>query len=301
MTTMHHHRPTTDVYPTRGTTEAMMPRRDPVVWSAPAAPGPLARAGLADVDRAGFTTVDALLSPGEVALFRAELDRLVRDPAVRLDERAVVEPASRDIRSVFEVHRISEVFASLVRDERVVGTARQILGSDVYVHQSRINVKPGFGASGFYWHSDFETWHAEDGLPRMRAVSVSIALTDNHATNGSLMIIPGSHRTFLGCAGATPRDNYKKSLQMQDAGTPSDEAVTALCEAGGIRLITGKAGSATWFDCNCMHGSGDNITPYPRSNVFIVFNSVENTAGEPFAAPAPRPGFVAARDFTPVR
>ncbi|MGW3553995.1 ectoine hydroxylase, partial [Streptomyces griseoincarnatus] len=49
------------------------------------------------------------------------------------------------------------------------------------------------------------------------------------------------------------------------------------------------------------HGSGDNITPYPRSNVFIVFNSVENTAGEPFAAPARRPAFVAARDFTPVR
>ncbi|MFF9336752.1 ectoine hydroxylase [Streptomyces albogriseolus] len=297
---MHNHRPTTDVYPTRGTTETMMARRDPVVWSAPGTPGPLARAELMDFDRAGFTTVDPLLSPDEVARFRAELDRLVRNPAVRSDERAVVEPASRDIRSVFEVHRISEVFASLVRDERVVGTARQILGSDVYVHQSRINVKPGFGASGFYWHSDFETWHAEDGLPRMRAVSVSIALTDNYATNGSLMIIPGSHRTFLSCAGATPKDNYKKSLRMQEAGTPSNEAVTALSEPNGIRLITGRSGSATWFDCNCMHGSGDNITPYPRSNVFIVFNSVENTAGEPFAAPARRPAFVAARDFTPV-
>ncbi|MGP3951389.1 hypothetical protein [Streptomyces sp. 7N604] len=26
-------------------------------------------------------------------------------------------------------------------------------------------ITPPFGASGFYWHSDFETWHAEDGLP----------------------------------------------------------------------------------------------------------------------------------------
>ncbi|GAA2568369.1 MULTISPECIES: ectoine hydroxylase [Streptomyces] len=301
MTTLHNHRRTTDLYPTRGTTEAMTPRRDPVVWSAPGTPGPLTRAGLLDFERTGFTTVDALLDPDEVVLHRAELDRLVRDPAVRADERAVVEPTSRDIRSVFEVHRISEVFASLVRDERVVGAARQILGSDVYVHQSRINVKPGFGASGFYWHSDFETWHAEDGLPRMRAVSVSIALTDNHDTNGSLMIIPGSHKTFLSCAGETPKDNYKKSLRMQEAGTPSNEAVTTLSEPDGIRLITGRAGSAIWFDCNCMHGSGDNITPYPRSNVFIVFNSVENTAVAPFAASARRPAFVGARDFTPVR
>lgn len=199
------------------------------------------------------------------------------------------------------MHRISEVFARLVADERLVGAARQILGSDVYVHQSRINVKPGFGASGFYWHSDFETWHAEDGLPNMRTVSVSVALTENHDTNGGLMIMPGSHRSFLGCAGETPEDNYKKSLQMQDAGIPSDGALTEMAEAHGIKLFTGKAGSATWFDCNAMHGSGDNITPFPRSNVFIVFNSVENTAQEPFAAPVRRPEFIGARDFTPVR
>jgi len=135
----------------------------------------------------------------------------------------------------------------------------------------------------------------------MRTVSVSIALTENHDTNGGLMIMPGSHNTFLGCSGATPKDNYKKSLQMQDAGTPSDEALTKFASKHGIKLFTGKAGSATWFDCNCMHGSGDNITPFPRSNVFIVFNSVENTAVEPFSAPVRRPEFIGARDFTPVK
>ncbi|WP_030617741.1 ectoine hydroxylase [Streptomyces achromogenes] len=290
-----------NLYPTRGTAEVTVPRQDPVVWGAPDTPGPIATADLQRYERDGFLAVDQLITPDEVEIYKRELDRLVSDPDVRADERSIVEPKSKEIRSVFEVHRISEVFANLVRDPRVVGRARQILGSDVYVHQSRINVKPGFGASGFYWHSDFETWHAEDGLPNMRTVSVSIALTENLDTNGGLMIMPGSHRTFLGCAGATPKDNYKKSLQMQDAGTPSDEALTALASEHGIRLFTGKAGSATWFDCNCMHGSGDNITPYPRSNVFIVFNSVENTAVEPFAAPVRRPEFIGARDFTPVR
>ncbi|MET9130318.1 ectoine hydroxylase [Streptomyces antibioticus] len=291
----------TDLYPTRGTTEVSVPRRDPVVWGPPGAPGPVPAAGLAAYERDGFLTVDRLISDEEVAVCRRELARLVSDPQVRADPRSIVEPRSQEIRSVFEVHRLSPVFASLVRDERLVGRARQILGSDVYVHQSRINVKPGFGAGGFYWHSDFETWHAEDGLPNMRTVSVSIALTENRDTNGSLMIMPGSHRTFLGCAGATPKDNYKKSLQMQDAGTPSDEALTELAGEYGIRLFTGPAGSATWFDCNCMHGSGDNITPFPRSNVFIVFNSVENAAVEPFAAPVRRPEYIGARDFTPVR
>jgi ectoine hydroxylase len=292
---------TGDLYPTRGATEVTTPRQDPVVWSAPGTEGPITGSDLAGFERDGFLAVDQLISDDEVALYRAELERLVADPAVRADPRSIIEPKSRDVRSVFEVHRLSTVFAQLVRDPRVVGRARQILGSDVYVHQSRINVKPGFGASGFYWHSDFETWHAEDGLPNMRTVSVSVALTENRDTNGGLMIMPGSHRHFLGCSGETPKDNYKKSLQMQDAGTPSDAALTRMADAHGIRLFTGRAGSATWFDCNCMHGSGDNITPYARSNVFIVFNSVENTAVEPFAAPVRRPDFIGARDFTPVR
>jgi ectoine hydroxylase len=269
----------TDLYPSRGATEVSSPRLDPVVWGAPDTPGPVSATDLQAYERDGFLAIDQLITDDEAAVYRRELERLVTDPRVRADKRSIVEPKSKEIRSVFEVHRISPVFAALVHDERVVGRARQILGSDVYVHQSRINVKPGFGASGFYWHSDFETWHAEDGL----------------------MIMPGSHRTFLGCAGATPEDNYKKSLQMQDAGTPSDEALTAMAAEHGIKLFTGRAGSATWFDCNCMHGSGDNITPFPRSNVFIVFNSVENEAVEPFAAPVRRPEFIGARDFTPVR
>ncbi|MCT2593800.1 ectoine hydroxylase [Streptomyces sp. N2-109] len=292
---------TADLYPTRGTTEVASPRLDPVVWSEPGTKGPVSAPELADFERDGFLAIDQLITPDEVAVYQRELERLTSGQEMRDDERSIVEPKSQDIRTVFEVHKISEVFAALVRDPRVVGRARQILGSDVYVHQTRINVKPGFGASGFYWHSDFETWHAEDGLPRMRTVSVSIALTENYDTNGGLMIMPGSHKTFLGCAGATPKDNYKQSLQMQDAGTPSDESLAKFADAHGIQLFTGKAGSATWFDCNCMHGSGDNITPYPRSNVFIVFNSVENEAVEPFAAPVRRPSFIGARDFTPVK
>ncbi|GGO81319.1 ectoine hydroxylase [Wenjunlia tyrosinilytica] len=289
-----------DLYPTRTVEPVLTPRQDPVVWSSPAAGGPIVPTDLAAYERDGFLTVDQLITPDEVERFRAELERLSADPSVRADERSVIEPKSEEIRSIFEVHKLSEVFASLVDDPRVLDRARQILGSEVYVHQSRVNVKPGFGASGFYWHSDFETWHAEDGLPRMRAVSISIALTENLDTNGGLMIMPGSHKTFVGCAGETPEDNYRQSLKRQELGTPSPRALRSLADEHGIKLFTGKAGSATMFDCNCMHGSGDNITPYPRSNVFIVFNSVENAAEEPFAAPGRRPEFIGARDFTPV-
>ncbi|BCJ34431.1 ectoine dioxygenase [Actinocatenispora thailandica] len=294
--------PTTvpDEYPTRKRpTPSLIFRRDPVVWSTGAA-GPIDTQTLEEYDKNGYLSVDQLLTEAEVETYSAELDRLASDPAVRADERTVVEKTSNEVRSIFEVHKISDLVAKLVADERVVGRARQILGSDVYVHQSRINYKPGFGGAGFYWHSDFETWHAEDGMPAMRACSISIALTENFAQNGCLMIMPGSHRTFVSCVGETPAEHYKQSLKEQEIGTPDQDSLKLLANKHGIEQFTGPAGSATIFDCNCMHGSNGNITPWPRSNIFVVFNSVENTTVEPFAAPSARPPFIASRDFTPV-
>jgi ectoine hydroxylase len=297
-----HVQTTNDRYVTRVSARpALIDRAEPTVWGDEASAGMYGAQELHTHSQQGYSQVPQLLTPAEVATYAAELDRLAHDPLIRADDRCVVEKTSQEVRSIFEVHRISDAIARLVRDERVVGRARQILGSEVYVHQSRINYKPGFGGGGFYWHSDFETWHAEDGMPTPRAVSCSISLTENYPYNGCLMIMPGSHRTFVSCVGETPEENYRTSLKEQEIGTPDPDSLTVLADRHGIDMLTGRAGSATFFDSNCMHGSGDNITPYPRSNIFIVFNSVDNACVAPFYAPTPRPSYIGARDFTPVR
>ncbi|MEV0297419.1 ectoine hydroxylase [Nocardia sp. NPDC050710] len=284
-----------DRYPTRLREPGPhLERPDPTVWDAVQSPE------LAMFGTDGFAAVEDLLAPGEVAEFGAEIDRLAADPDLTDDDRLIVEKSSRRVRSIFEVHRLSTAVADLVREPRIAGMARQVLGSEVYLHQTRINYMPGFRGTGFYWHSDFETWHAEDGMPAPRAVSLSIALTDNYPVNGSLMVMPGSHRTFVGCQGSTPAEHYRESLQEQEIGVPSPADIAQLANRHGIVQFTGRAGSALLFDSNIMHGSSNNITPFPRSNIFLVFNSVENTLVEPFAAPAPRPTYIAARDFTSV-
>ncbi len=289
-----------DRYPTRITgTPAQLPRVHPTVWGT-GADGPIDAATLANHETRGYTVVDDMLSVGEVQTYWQELVRLSSDREFARDERVITEAKTGEVRSVFDVHEISGLIAELVRDPRVLDRARQLLGSEVYLHQSRVNYMPGFKGTGFYWHSDFETWHAEDGMPSPRAVSCSIALTDNYPFNGGLMIMPGSHRTFVQCAGETPDDNYKSSLKDQRVGVPSEHDITKLAAEHGIDQFTGQAGSALWFDSNIMHGSGNNITPYPRSNIFLVFNSVENALEQPYAASAPRPAFIAGRDSTPI-
>jgi ectoine hydroxylase len=293
-----------DTYPTRKIWEpTFIFRRDPVVYGEPHG-GPVNTDALDGFEKNGFLTMDRLLEPDEVERYRTEMRRLGADPALAGDDRLVVDEETGDIRSIFEVHRISDVFAELARDPRVVEPIRQILGSDVYIHQSRVNSTPGFQNKDVFWHSDFETWHAEDGMPRMRSVSVSIALADNFVHNGGLMIMPGSHRTFVCCLGKGRPHRYRESAPgrhgSRPTGMPDADSLTMLADKHGIELFTGSAGVATIFDSNCMHGSNGNITPFPRSNVFIAFNSVENTCVEPYAAGTRRPSFIAARDFTPV-
>jgi ectoine hydroxylase len=89
-------------------------------------------------------------------------------------------------------------------------------------------------------------------------------------------------------------------LKDQEYGVPSKEALTRLVAEGGIHLVTGAPGSGVMFDCNLMHGSNGNITPFARRNLFIVYNSIENALVEPFAAPEPRPEFIASRSVSPV-
>ncbi|XID74415.1 ectoine hydroxylase [Alkanindiges sp. WGS2144] len=274
---------------------AIVARVDPVVYD----PSPV-QCLSSDQKQAyqqhGFLQMDQLFNQDEVAFLLQEMQAMRQEFAQQQRPEAFTERESQEVRSIFNVHRLNQVFANLMRDERVLNVARELLGSEVYIHQSRINYKPGLQGKEFFWHSDFETWHSEDGMPAMRALSCSVLLTDNDEHNGPLMVIPGSHQHYISCQGETPDNHYQKSLKKQEYGVPDGMLLRYLADIGGIHSCTGKAGSVVFFDCNLMHGSNSNITPYSRSNVFFVYNSIDNQLGTPLAGLEPRPEFVATRE-----
>ncbi|OZI59813.1 ectoine hydroxylase [Bordetella genomosp. 11] len=288
--------PAKDRYASRTDRSAgIVARHDPVVYGDGLYADALTPEQVQGYDRDGFLMLENLLPQAEVDALIAEIRRMSRDQAIVRREESITEPGSNAVRSIFMVHQLSPLVGRLARDPRLINVARQILGSEVYIHQSRANMKPGFKGKEFYWHSDFETWHVEDGMPAMRALSCSVLLTDNTACNGPLMLVPGSHRHFISCIGETPQDHYKQSLKKQEYGVPDPVSLQLLVEQGGIQAMTGKAGSVVFFDCNTMHGSNSNISPSPRSNVFMVYNSVENALGAPKYGLAPRPEHIATR------
>ncbi|NHN33238.1 ectoine hydroxylase [Paenibacillus agricola] len=287
---------TTDAYPSRIYSEPkLIERQDPVMYAKNEEQHILSQEELSFYERNGYLFFDSLFNEEEVRELSNESKRIWTLSGEENTPEVIREPGSNEVRSVFEIHRSNEVMKKLSENNQLLERVSLILGSQAYVHQSRINFKKGFTGKEFYWHSDFETWHVEDGMPRMRALSCSIALEDNYSFNGPLMVIPGSHRQFLSCVGEAPDDHYKSSLRKQEYGVPDQASLTRMVDEGGISAPTGKAGSVLFFDCNLMHGSNGNITPYSRNNVFIVYNSVHNKLQSPYSGKQPRPDYIAAR------
>lgn len=283
-----------DLYPTRVSDESSLIKRvEPVIHGDSFY---LTEFQNSSYDTNGYLVIRDFFMKEELQHVMSASDKLFFDPP----DNAILEPGSETVRSVFCVHEEKD-FSCLLQNDALRGISTEILGSGDYIHQSRINYKAGLGSTGWRWHSDFETWHAEDGMPTMRCFTAMIPLTDNIESNGPLMIIPGSHKTFLSCVGGTPENNYAQHLQDQKVGLPTaDDLNNFIVNSGGrVDSLTCRVGDLVLFDSNCMHGSNANITPYNRTNLFYVFNSVENVLLAPYCGRPHRPKYVASQHGQP--
>ena len=290
-----------DKYPSRkGSVSNIIERQDPITYTDWSDKAPITFEQYQFYRSKGFLVLENALLDTEIESLHKENQKILYEKDGIGQSTIIFEPGSDSIRSIFRIHTQIPLFRKLSCDERLIDLAEFILGDQVYIHQSRLNYKPGFDGKDFYWHSDFETWHVEDGMPHMRALSISVMLTENSVLNSPTMFVPGSHKLYVSCVGDTPKDHFKQSLQNQEYGVPDRENLINLSQ-NGIEMPTGSAGSLVIFDCNLLHGSNSNITPFPRANAFFVYNAVSNKLVEPFGNKPPRPNYIAEReDFEPI-
>ena len=285
-----------DIYPSRVEDQPVwIERKDPVVYAKKAKPKVLSLEQVDRFEKDGFLILPSVFSQDEIDAYNKEFEDLCQDKSLINREEFIKEPDSEIVRSIFAPHKFSTLYSKLMKDTRIKEKVNYLLDDETYIHQARINAKPGFNGKEFYWHSDFETWHIEDGMPSMRAISCLVTMTENSSYNGSLMLIPNSHKQFISCVGATPDDHYKDSLRKQEFGVPDKDSLSKLYDQNGIKVAECTPGSVILFDCNTMHGSNGNITPLSRRNIFFVFNAVSNQLQTPFGGTLPRPNFIAER------
>ena len=252
----------------------------------------------------GFLILENYLSKAEIDVIKkAASSRLKEDKYQRLLE------ASGDIKAYFGIHQANKVLHDLGQLPRLVEPVKQILESNVYIHQSKLNPKVALAGEELEWHTDFWYWHREDGMPTPRAVTVGIFLDNVNDFNGPMLIIPGSHRQATQLESSDRSALRTGSRSEHDDNEPfwmqsvipkypidKDGLAQVIAECG-IVSVKGTAGLVIFFHSCVLHASLCNMSPWDRYAIFVSYNSVENG---PIKAGKPRPRFIAESDFSPI-
>jgi ectoine hydroxylase len=232
----------------------LLSRLDPVVCTVGAC-GPAGVAEAAWYEEKGYLRCPEVFTAGEVDEYRGWLERRSgqAESGGGAGRVAVTDP----------------MVARLANDPRVIDRVARVLGDHAWLFRAWGYAEAGFAASGgWYWRSDFEAWYAAGEMPTPQAVTVWVPLAEAYPGAGPPMIIPGSHHWFLPCPPTT-----------EHVGTPKAEAIRTLADEEGITQLAGPAGGLALLDVNLLHAAGNNITPYPRVGLGLVFTSPSNHDG----------------------
>jgi ectoine hydroxylase len=232
----------------------------------------------------GYLFLPEVFSPQEVAVLKHEAERIYAT-----DRREVWRETSGAPRTAFAAHTYNEAFRLLGAHPRLIEPVEQIFGEHLYMHQYKVNAKAAFEGDVWQWHQDYGTWRRDDGMPEARAMNIAVFIDEVMPINGPLMLIPGSHRHGNLAAG------HDLSTTSYPLWTLDKPTVARLVEEGGIATPVGKPGGVLMFHGNLVHGSAGNITPYPRTIVYLTLNTVSNYIRTPT-----REDWIAHRDFAPI-
>jgi len=238
----------------------------------------------AEFDAQGYLFLPGCFAEAEMAVLRAEAARVYAS-----DRQEVWRESSGAPRTAFAAHTYNEAFSILGRHPRLIEPVAGLFGEPVYMHQYKVNAKAAFEGELWQWHQDYGTWARDDGMPEPRAMNIAVFLDPVMAINGPLMLIPKSHAQGVLEAG------HDVTTTSYPLWTLDQATVTRLADEGGIVAPTGPAGSVLMFHGNLVHASPPNMTPYPRTIVYLTLCAVSNHITR-----FTRPEWIAHRDFTPI-
>ncbi|MEP7083121.1 MAG: phytanoyl-CoA dioxygenase family protein, partial [Betaproteobacteria bacterium] len=153
------------------------------------------------------------------------------------------------VRRIKKPHMVDPVFAEFMRSDSLLSILRALLGDDIRLHGSKLNLKaPQFG-SPVEWHQDWAFYpHTNDDL-----LAVGVMLDDTTVENGAMYVIPGTHQgpTFdhHGADG-----HFCGAIDPEVSGLDFTKAVP--CE--------GAAGSCSFHHVRLVHGSAQNTSNRSR-------------------------------------
>jgi phytanoyl-CoA hydroxylase len=216
----------------------------------------------------GYLVFPELLNTTELATLRAALAEVLQEAeglTESNDKFSVVasdDGTSHVVRRIFNPIAHHSAFYDLVFNPKIVDVVENLVGPDIQLHHTKLNMKPPSKDARFEWHQDYPFFpHTNFDL-----LAVMIMLDDSTEENGCLKIIPGSHQWG-------PRNH----LFARDGAFSSQlEDRSVLADPSRWKTVPVPAGGMELHHCNMLHSSGPNRGTRPRSAIVIQYRAADN-------------------------
>lgn len=200
--------------------------------------------------RDGYIVVPDVLDATEIATLQAVIDGLIAN-AANVDSHDDVydlEPshtrAQPRVRRIKAPHKIDARFMDLVRHPKVVAILSRLLGPDLRLYGSKLNMKAPRYGSPVEWHQDWAFYpHTNDDV-----LAIGVMLDDMELSNGPLLVVPGSHTGPV----------FDHHADGTFCGAVDPAAIEA--EIDRAVPLTGRAGSMSFHHVRLLHGSALNTS-----------------------------------------
>lgn len=207
----------------------------------------------------GYLVVENQIPETILAEIRSEISRFETEAAAltvsneRIDLEDSHTPAAPRLRRIKLPHTISKPMRDLLYSDYVLAPARDLIGPDLRLHTTKLNMKSASYGAAVEWHQDFAFYpHTNDDV-----LAVAVIIDDMTPENGPLMVFPGSHKGPI-------LDHHTDGVFTGAI----DLAANGFDLADAVAL-TGPAGSISIHHARILHGSALNSSDRDRRLLFF--------------------------------
>jgi phytanoyl-CoA hydroxylase len=206
----------------------------------------------------GWLAVPDFFAAREVAALQAEVRRLqavgrLRNVATTGDGRTHSQTAFNLQLCPSAPH--SPLIGSLRSAPTVTGAVRALIGDPVLYVLDQIFLKPARHGSGTKWHQDNAYWKLPESC-HVHGTGMWIAVHEATRANGTMHVIPGSHRRLEAHERDAGSDHHIHAPQVDEAA-----AVPVELPAGGV----------LFFNFGMLHCTRGNGTDGERAGLALHF------------------------------
>jgi len=210
--------------------------------------------------RNGFAVEENLVDADSIKELNAEIDRIIKGNTLQRHNKMALEmepnqePEGNSVRRIYAPCQHYRHFRDLSVSDRILDRVQALIGENILLHYSKLNMKPPSVGTKIKWHQDYPFYP----LTNSKALALLIYLEDATRENGCLNVIPTNGSLKV----------YDHTEQGYFVGTIPD--TTALNESVSLE---GTAGTGIFMNCLTPHSSAQNTSSKGRRTLIIGYRS----------------------------